>query len=150
MKMPGISYFVVLLMISILGSYVRANTSESDEIVISFDSLFPQTPYKETLGMCMQSLGYLEHMLSEHESKDLFVRTVWHDAFIGKLFLAHEKMTHLMKEVSLGHIVADDNLSYLEALVSHIFSMYTEKMAEKNQNKQVISLLLEMGKFFQQ
>jgi hypothetical protein len=115
--------------------------TQEDQVNFSFDSIFPTTPYKDALGSCMQVLGYLDQLCHEHQRGEQIAFCLVHDAFLGKVVHAEHKVTHLIKNIQSGAVVADDNVRYLSAIVTYINQLYRERIDEDQRNTLVMNSL---------
>lgn len=119
-------------------------SAQGDQILLSFDSIFPATPYKEALGSCMQALSYLDQLCHEHERGEEMTITLVHDAFLGKVTLAQHKLAHLIIDIQAGSIVADDNVHYLSAILGHIKQVYQERLDSNQRNTLAVGMIDDM------
>ena len=119
--------------------------SRDEQITFSFDNLFPSTPYKDALGACMQVLGYLDQLCHEVERGDHGSFGLVHDAFLGKVVLAQQKVDHLVNIMRTGHMVADDNMNYLSLILEYIGQLYKERIAQEQRNMLAASMIDAMS-----
>lgn len=124
-----------------LGSY---DAFSDDAITLSFDNLFPSTPYKDALGACMQLLGYLNQLCNEHDRGELASFELVHDAFVGKIVAAQHKVKILVSSIHKGAIVADDNVDYLNAVLSYISKRYNDRIVKDECAMLASSMIDEM------
>lgn len=117
---------------------------QDEQIMLSFDNLFPSTPYKDALGACMQALGYLDQLCHEHERGELVTFGLVHDAFLGKVVSARYKVDALINTVRMGAVVADDNVNYLSAILGYIGQLYNDRIAKDERNTLASSMIHEM------
>lgn len=118
--------------------------SLDEQITISFDNLFPSTPYKDALGACMQVLGYLDQLCHEHDRGELVTFGLVHDAFLGKVFSAQHKVDRLVNTMRMGQTVADDNVNYLTAILGYIGQLYKDRIAQEQHNMLAVSIIDDM------
>jgi hypothetical protein len=118
--------------------------SLDEQITVSFDNLFPSTPYKDALGACMQVLGYLDQLCHEHERGELTSFGLVHDAFLGKVVSAHHKVDRLINTIRMGETVADDNVNYLSAILGYIGQLYKDRIAQEERNMLAASIIDDM------
>jgi hypothetical protein len=118
--------------------------SLDEQMTLSFDSLFPSTPYKDALGACMQVLGYLDQLCHEHDRGELDTFGFVHDAFLGKVVSAQQKVDRLVTTIRMGQIVADDNVNYLSTILGYIGQLYKDRIAQDQRNMQAASIIDEM------
>lgn len=116
--------------------------AHADPIKLSFDSIFPATPYKDALGSCMQLLSCLDQLCHERERGEEMSIALVHDAFIGKLVQAQHKITHLTQSIDKGALVADDNLHYLSTVLGYITQLYQQRL-EADQRTALATSMLE-------
>jgi len=140
MRMLSIGVMFVLLTgaVSCIGD-------QNDQISLSFDSIFPSTPYKDALGSCMQVLGYLDQLCHEHERGEHAAFVLVHDAFLGKVVLAQNKVTHLATTMQSGAVVACDNVNYLAAIVNYINQLYQDRIHQEHRNDVAMRILNEIS-----
>jgi hypothetical protein len=118
--------------------------SLDEPMILSFDSLFPSTPYKDALGACMQVLGYLDQLCHEHERGELETFGLVHDAFLGKVVSAQQKVDRLISTMRMGQTVADDNVNYLSAILGYIGQLYKDRIAQEQHNMLAVSIIDDM------
>jgi len=119
--------------------------AHDDQIPLSFDSIFPATPYKDALGACMQVLGYLDQLCHEHDRGEQMAFTLVHDAFLGKVVAAQHKIGNLLQNISSGETVTDDNIIYLSAVLGHISQLYKERFSQDQRNALASTMIDEMA-----
>lgn len=117
---------------------------QDEQIIFSFDNLFPSTPYKDALGACMQVLGYLDQLCHEHERGELASFSLVHDAFLGKVVSARHKVNALVSTIHNGAVVADDNVDYLNAILGYISKRYHDRIAHSERTMLASSMINEM------
>jgi hypothetical protein len=115
-----------------------------EQMLLSFDSLFPCTPYKDALGACMQVLGYLDQLCHEHERGELATFGLVHDAFLGKVVSAQYKVERLVNAMDTGHRVDDDNVNYLSAILGYIGQLYKDRIAQEQRSTVATSIIDNM------
>ena len=118
--------------------------AQDDQMKLSFDTIFPATAYKDALGSCMQMLGYLDQLCYEHERAEEMSIALVHDAFFGKVVHAQHKITHLIADIKSGAVVADDNVHYLNTILSHINQLYQKRLDKDQRNTLAVSILEDM------
>jgi len=146
MKINGVSMRMlsVVIALMLLVGVSPCSGSLDEQMTLSFDSVFPSTPYKDALGACMQVLGYLDQLCHEHDRAEQMSFGLVHDAFLGKVVIAQQKVTQLTKNIQLGAVVTDDNVNYLSAILGYISQLYQERIAQEQRNALAISVLNEM------
>lgn len=130
----------------LMGVQVRIDAQQEDLINLSFDSIFPTTPYKDALGSCMQVLGYLEQLSHECAKPDSKQEVLLYDALLGKIVSAQYKVIHLVTTIKDGLVVADDNVQYLDTLVHYINTVYQERITHVHHNALVVDILKDISK----
>lgn len=135
----------VYAMLALLGGVHSNIGAQGDQIPLSFDSIFPATPYKDALGSCMQVLGYLDQLCLEHERSDEANILLLQDAFLGKVVCAQDKVAHLIADIKTGSIVADDNVHYLSTVLSYINRLYKERLNKNQHNVLATNILKNMS-----
>lgn len=141
--MPSVLVMGVLIALGFSGNIL--SDTQGDRITLSFDSMFPATPYKDALGSCMQLLGYLDQLCHEHEIKEMIDVMLLHDAFLGKAVQAQYKVGHLVERIKTGHVVSDDNVDYLNTLLEHINKRYAECINTDRQSEVTKKVLYDMS-----
>lgn len=91
--------------------FVRAQDTRN----LSFDSLFPASPFKKTLDMCMQVCGDLD-VLSEHRQKS-DARTLLEQAVAGKVMQLRVCAESLVAMQGIGRAARLDDIEYLLAII---------------------------------
>ncbi len=132
------------LALALLGLDTHVGAQE-DQMKLSFDSIFPATPYKEALGSCMQVLGYLDQLCHEHQRGEEMAFCLVHDAFLGKVVSAQHKIANLLANIQTGAIVADDNVHYLSNVLTHINQLYQQHIDQNQRNTLSMNMLQEMA-----
>jgi hypothetical protein len=127
-----------------VGGNILCVDAHDDKVMLSFDTIYPSTPYKDALGSCMQVLGYLDQLCHEHERGDQTVFCFVHDAFLGKVVLAQHRVAQLLENIESGALVADDNINYLSAILSYISKLYQERIVLEQRNTIALGMIDEM------
>lgn len=130
-----------MIVLALLMGESPCSGSHDEQIPFSFDNIFPVTPYKDALGACMQVLGYLDQLCHEHERGELFTFRVVHDAFLGKVVSAQQKVDRLVSVMREGHMVADDNMIYLSSILGYISQLYKDRIAQGQRNMLATSII---------
>lgn len=133
-----------IIAIALLIGVAPCSGSLDEKITLSFDSLFPSTPYKDALGACMQVLGYLDQLCHEHERGELVTFDLVHDAFLGKVVSAQQKVDALVTTIRMGASVADDNVHYLSTILGYIGQLYKDRIMQEQRNALASSIIDEM------
>lgn len=139
-----IRMFSAIMALALLVGACTCSGALDEQVTLSFDSIFPSTPYKDALGACMQVLGYLDQLCHEHERGELVTFGLVHDAFLGKVVSAQQKVDRLVNAMKRGHSVADDNVNYLSAVLGYIGQLYKERIAQEQRNILATFIIDEM------
>lgn len=131
----------VFITLALLVTALPCIGAYEEQVNLSFDSIFPSTPYKDALGSCMQVLGYLDQLCHEHERGEEITFCLVHDAFLGKVVHAEHKVVQLIENIQSGAVVADDNVRYLGAIVAYINQLYQERIDQDQRNTLAMSAL---------
>jgi len=129
----GIFFFAVL----------GATLSHTEQVVLSFDSLFPSSWFKKALDSCMKVWndmqvfqGQGQNIIQDH--------ILFFDAIVGRLVYAHFCLERMVKD---KNNVATDDILYLIELVERIQGMNEPgKASDINERMQCIQKVTPANK----
>ena len=134
---------VMLCCVSMFSCALRATQirkSTKDQVVISFDTIFPSLPYKKALDLCMQLYGELDELATEISKNGVSNndKVLISDAMIGKVVCLQGAIYSLIKN---PHDVSIDNIEYMIELLARM-EVRNNELPNDNAREIILSNIL--------
>jgi len=113
---------VGLAMMPVTGLTEAMQSDQSDRQVVSFDTLFPTSAFKNALDTCMRMWGSIDHL--KEQTLAGVNRLFLHDAMIGQVIALRVSVEDLLDEYAKGSTVYMDDVVYLLNVLNYVGQAY--------------------------
>ncbi len=116
-------------------------TLKGESIQLSFDTLFPDSPYEKVLNMCMQLYGELDALCEARDSTNISAanRTFISDSMLGKAMRLQRAVNNLL---SGDHAILLDNIEYLVQLLERMELRSSDLQGDDDAYEVILSNML--------